>query len=196
MLVVAAALITGMGNASAHSGVEVKEPQYGFSFALPASWKQVPLNGTDVTSLLNAATHDDPSLTNGLSSEVESAASKGVKVFAIGPVSGLSVPNVNVIVGTNTGGLTGRSFAQSQAAEAKIEFTEIGATHIKESIVRYRAGTAAQLTYELGVEGSEVIGTQVYLEHNSHIEIVTVSTPTAADSQSNMRLIMDSWRWT
>jgi hypothetical protein len=41
----------------------VKEPKYGFTLTLPNHWKVVPLNGSDVKSLLNSATHDNPSLT-------------------------------------------------------------------------------------------------------------------------------------
>ena len=48
---VVAMLILWETGAGASSGAMVKEPQYGFSFHLPANWKQVPLDGSDVTAL-------------------------------------------------------------------------------------------------------------------------------------------------
>ena len=106
-VLLAAVLVLGETGASASSGTVLKEPQYGFSFQLPANWKQVPLDGSDVTALLNSASHDDPTLANALSSEVTSGAAKGMKVFAIGPLAGSTVPNVNVIVTSSAGAPTG-----------------------------------------------------------------------------------------
>ena len=50
-----AATTMGETSAGASSGPVIKQPQYGFSFTLPADWKQVPLDGSDVTALLNAS---------------------------------------------------------------------------------------------------------------------------------------------
>ncbi len=193
---VAILLALGDTSAGASSGVVIKEPQYGFSFNLPVNWKQVPLNGSDVTALLNASTHDDPALTSALNGQISGAASKGMKVFAIGPVKGSSVPNVNVIVSSSAGNPTGRAFAQAVVAEAKIEFTEIGASHLKTSIVSNRLGYAGHATYELKSKsiGTE-FGNQYYLQHNSYLEIVTVSTSNLASSQRDAQLIVSSWRW-
>ena len=149
MALVAVLLVLGDASAGASSGVVIKEPQYGFSLTLPVNWKQVPLNGNDVTALLNAETHDDPALTNALNSEVTSAAAEGMKVFAIGPVAGSTVPNLNVIVTSSAGVPTGSAFAPVAVAEAKIELTQVGASHLKTSIVEDRLGTSARATYEL-----------------------------------------------
>ncbi len=193
---VALLLILGATSADASSGVVVKEPQYGFSFTLPSNWKQVPLNGSDVTALLNAETHDDPTLANALDSEVTSGASKGMKVFAIGPVVGLTVPNVNVIVTSSAGAPTGRLFAQEAVAEAKIELTQVGASHLKTSIVTNRLGTSAQATYQLNLPNTgPQFGEQFYVQHKSYVEIVTVTTSNPTSTQSNARLIVNSWRW-
>jgi hypothetical protein len=193
---VAGTLAGGAASASAGSQVQIREPQYGFTFALPANWRQVPLDGSDITNLLNTATHDDPSLANGLSAEVTAGASKGMKVFAIGPVMGSSVPNVNVIVASSAGEPTGRQFAESSVTDAKIEFAEIGAQQIKASVVHTRLGVAAEVTYVLNIKNAaQQSGTQLYLQHNSHIDIVTATSPNAANSQSNMQLVIKSWRW-
>ncbi len=188
--------LLGETGAGAASGVTVSEHQYGFSFTLPANWKQVPLNGSDVTALLNAATHDDPALASSLDSEVTSAASKGMKVFAIGPVSGSSVPNVNVIVSSASGAPTGREFAQEAATEAKIELAQINASHVKTSTVTNRLGTAAKATYQLAFKGSvPQFGEQFYVQHKANIDIVTVTTSSSSATQSNAQRVVNSWRW-
>jgi hypothetical protein len=181
---------------AAAQGTVVKETQYGFSFRLPSSWKQVPLDGSDVTALLNVATHDDPSLTNALQGEVTSATTKGIKVFAVGPVTGAVAPNVNVIVTSGAGAPTGREFASAAIAEAKIGFSQIGVKHMRTSIVSDRLGHTAQITYQLTLQGVKEYGEQVYALHNSNIEIVTLTTSSAVASQSATRFVVNSWKWT
>ena len=188
-------VVGASGAAAASTGTVVQEPQYGFSFALPAGWQQVPLNGSDVTALLNIATHNDPSLTKALGSEVSSAPAKGMKVFAIGPATGSSAPNVNVIVASSAGAPTGKNFAPAAIAEAKIEFTQVGASHIKSSIANNRLGRAAQVTYELNLNGLHEFGDQFYTQHNSHVEIITVTTGSSASSAADGRIVVNSWRW-
>lgn len=157
-------LASGGGWAAASSGVVVQEPQYGFSLTLPADWKQVPLDGSDVTALLNAATHDDPALTNALNGQISAAASKGMKVFGVGPISGSTVPNVNVIVSSAAGAPTGRAFAPAAIVQAKIEFAELDASHVKAAVVDNRMGDVAEVTYELSAKnlGTE-FGEQYYV---------------------------------
>jgi hypothetical protein len=188
---VALLLSLGATEAGASSGVVIKEPQYGFSFTLPVNWKQVPLDGGDVTTLLNDASHNDPALTNVLNGEVSSAVSKGTKVFAIGPSGG----NVSVYVTSSAGTLPESVFAPAVAAAAKTEFTQAGASHIKTSTVNNPLGRSAQVTYELHLLGKHVFGDQFYVQHKSYVEIVTVTTSGLASTQSNARLIVDSWRW-
>ena len=188
-------LMLGASGAASATGTVVKEPQYGFSFTLPTGWQEVPLNGSDVTALLNIATHNDPSLTKALGSEVSSAPAKGMKVFAIGPATGSSAPNVNVIVASSAGTPTGRNFAPAAIAEAKIEFTQIGARHIESSIANNRLGRTAQVTYELNLDGVHEFGDQFYALHNSHVEIITVTTGSFANSQADARTVVNSWRW-
>jgi hypothetical protein len=182
-------------SAGAARAVVVKEPQYGFSFSLPASWKQVPLNGSDVSALLNQASHADPSLAHALTSEVAAGASKGMKVFAIGPVAGSSVPSVNVIVTSSAGAPTGSGFAQAAVAEAKIELTVVGATHITATVVNDHLGRAYQSAYELKLPSGNEFGYQYYALHKSHIDIVTITSSSSASSLSNARVIVGSWRW-
>jgi hypothetical protein len=195
-VLVAVLLLMGETVAGAASGVVISEHQYGFSFTMPPNWKQVPLNGSDVTALLNAATHDDPSLANALDSEVTSAASKGMKVFAIGPVLWSAVPNLNVIVSSAAGAPTGREFAQEAAAEAKIELTQVNASHVQTSIVTNRLGTTAKATYQLAVKGSSTeFGEQFYVQHKNYVDIVTLTTTSSTTTRSIAQRIVNSWRW-
>jgi hypothetical protein len=184
-------------SAGASSGTVVKEPHYGFSFRLPISWKQVPLDGGDVKSLLNAATHDDPALANSLDSEIVSQASKGMKVFAIGPVSGAGAPTVNVIVLSAAGSPSGRPFAQAAVAEAKIEYVQLSATSYQASVVTNQLGTTAMGSYDLSTSGTggHQFGIQYFVRHKSHIDVITVTTASKASTQSAAKTIVKSWRW-
>jgi hypothetical protein len=193
---VALLLVLGEMAAGAASGIVIREPQYGFSFNLPANWKQVPLDGSDVTALLNSAAHDEPTLANALDSQVTSAASKGMKVFAIGPLVGSTVPNVNVIVSSSAGAPSGRSFAQAAVAEAKIALTQVGAGHLKASIVKNPLGTSAQVTYELNLKTAGVeFGEQFYVRHAAQVVVVTVTTSQSTSTKSNAKLVANTWRW-
>lgn len=189
---VALLLSLGATSAAASSGVVVKEPQYGFSFTLPVSWKQVPLDRVNgVTTLLNDQSHNDYAFTHVPNGEFSSAVSKGTKVFAIGP----SGDNLSVLVVSSVGNLPESIFAPGVAAAAKSELTQASASHIKTSIVNNPLGRSAQVTYELNLLGGHEFGDQFYVQHNSNVEIVTVTTGSLAASQSNGRLIVNSWRW-
>jgi len=149
-----------------------------------------------VTALLNSAAHDDPTLANALDSQVTSAASKGMKVFAIGPFAGTTIPNVNVIVSSDAGAPTGRGFAQAAIAEAKIALTQVGASHIKASIVKNPLGTSAQVTYELDLKTAGVeFGEQFYVQHTANVVVVTVTTSRSTSTKSNAHLVANTWRW-
>jgi hypothetical protein len=182
--------------AGASSGVVIREPQYGFSFSLPAGWEQVPLDGTDVTALLNAATHDDPSLASALDSQITSEASKGMKVFVIGPVSGLVASNVNVIV-TAPGGFipSGSEFAREAVAEAKIEMAQIGATHVKAFAVKNHLGDVAESTYAISLKGTNEVGEQFFAHHGTDLLVVTVTTSSSATAKAIANDVVNSWRW-
>jgi hypothetical protein len=104
--------------------------------------------------------------------------------------------NVNVIVASSAGEPTGHAFAQSSVTEAKIEFAELGAQQVKASIVHTRLGVVAEVTYILNIKNSApLFGSQLYLLHTSHIDIVTATTAKAADSRSNLQLVIESWQW-
>lgn len=182
--------------AAASPGVVVREPQYGFTFSLPGGWKQVPLNGSDISALIKSATHNDPSLASALDSQITSEASKGMKVFAIGPVSGSVASNVNVIVTTPGGFIpSGAEFAREAVAEAKIEMSQIGATHVKGSAVKNELGNVAAVTYALTLQGTNEIGEQFFAHHGQSLYIVTVTTSSSSTTKAIANHVVSSWRW-
>jgi hypothetical protein len=178
------------------AGPQVKEPKYGFNFTLPTNWKTVPLNGGDIKSLLNSASHNDPSVASALSAQVKSAVEQGVKVFAIGPETGGSVPNVSIITGSASGSPSGSAFPSTAVTQAKISLTQIGATHIQAAVVKNHMGDTAEVVYQLPLKTGKVEGAQLYVRHKARVVVMTVTTTTQASSVSAARAIVNSWKWT
>ena len=174
----------------------MKEPKYGFSLRLPSKWTAIPLNGSDISSLLKSATHDDPSLSNALNSQVEAATKQGIKVFAVGPLLGSFVPNLSIADESSSGAPSGNAFPPAAAVQAKISLGEAGATQVKTSVVHNRLGAVAQVLYHLPLKTGTVSGLQLYVEHGTRITIVTVTTPSTAVGLSVSRTLVAQWRWT
>jgi hypothetical protein len=177
------------------AGPQVKEPKYGFTLNLPTKWKPVPLNGSDIKSLLKSATKNDPSLTSALSAQVKSAVEQGVKLFAIGPESNGSVPNVSILDGSATGSPKGSAFPPAAVAQAKISLTQVSATHIKAAVVKNNMGDTAEIVYQLPLKTGTVAGAQLYVEHGSRVVVMTVTTTNVADSTAAARTMVKSWKW-
>jgi hypothetical protein len=176
----------------------VDESQYGFSFSLPSKWKAIPLSGTDAAALLNAATSIDPALANVLDSQLIQAVKQGLKVYAVGPVSGTSFPNLNIGIESSSGSPTGQAFLSAMDAEVKIALTEAGVQDLKTSDVRLPMGNALQVTYGLPLKTTRSVidvGVQLYLEHGPNLYVVTFSSPSMSVDQAVSRVIENSWRW-
>ena len=86
-------------------------------------------------------------------------------------------------------------FRQAAVAEAKIEFAQIGASHLKTSTVNSHLGFVAEATYQLNLKSSTEFGAEFYLQHGANVEIVTITTSSHAATGSNAQFIMNSWRW-
>jgi hypothetical protein len=188
-------LFATSGSAYGASGPSVKEPKYGFSLKLPARWTTIPLNGSDISSLLKSATHDDPALSNALNSQVEAATKQGIKVFAVGPLIGSFVPNVSIAAESSSGAPSGSAFPPAAAVQAKISLGQAGATQIKTSVIHNHMGAVAQVLYHLPLKTGTVYGLQLYVEHGSHIAIVTVTTPSSPAGLSVSRTVAANWKW-
>jgi hypothetical protein len=181
--------------AGAATGPTVRVPQFGFSLTLPPSWTEIPLNGSDITSLLNSATHDDPTLANALSAEVKSATTHNIKVFAVGPVVGTSVPNVSIAVGSSAGAPSGKAFPPAAVVQAKISLSQAGARQIKTAVIHTGLGSTARVAYALPLKAATVYGVQYYAEHGSRVAILTVTSTLAATSLAAARTMAGNWHW-
>jgi hypothetical protein len=196
--IIAAALFTMAGFIPpAFAASSVTEKQYGFSFSLPSRWQQIPLDSRDIGTILKAATKDDPGLANVLDSQVEQAAKQGIKVFAVGPLTGAAFPNLNVAVESSSGSPTGSAFLTAAAAEVKIVLTESGAQHLSVHTVRFAVGEVLEATYQLRLKTSKqpLEGLQLYIEHGAYVYVVTASSLSAKEDQSVITEVTNSWRW-
>jgi hypothetical protein len=176
----------------------VNESQYGFSFSMPPNWTAVPLSSTDTGALLNVAKSIDPSLSNVLDSQLTQAAKQGIKVYAVGPVSGAFFPSLNIGIESSSGSPTGQAFLSAVDAEVKIELTAAGMQDLKTSDVQLPMGNALQVMYKLPLKTTHIVtdvGVQLYLEHGSHIYVVTVSSLSSSLDQSVAHVVENSWHW-
>jgi hypothetical protein len=195
---VGALLVGCAGSAAAATGPRVIEAKYGFSFSLPPNWRQVPLTGSDVDSILDQATKHVPGLRNALSAQIQQAEVQGLKVFALGPVEGDFFPNINVSVQSSSGEPTGKAFLAAADAQAKIALTQVGVDNLRTSDTRLPFGPALEASYILHVKDAAirtVVGVQLYVEHKAHIYVVTISGPTTSANQPVVRTLEASWRW-
>jgi len=176
----------------------VNEPQYGFSFSLPANWKEIPLTDTDTGALLSAAKSADPGLANVLDSQLIQAVKQGLKVYAVGPVSGNFIPNLNIGIESSFGAPTGQEFLSEMDAEVKILLAEAGVQDVKTSDTRLPMGNALRVTYKLPLKTTSTVidvGVQLYLEHGPHIYVITFSSRTMALDRSVAQVVENSWSW-
>jgi hypothetical protein len=182
---------------SAAAGSSVTEKQYGFSFSLPSHWQQIPLDSRDIGAILKQATKSVPTLANVLDSQVEQAAKQGIKVFAVGPISGDAFPNLNIAVESSAGSPTGSAFLSAAAPEVKIVLTESGARNLSVSPVKLRFGEALEATYILRAKSSlhPLEGLQLYIEHGAFVYVITFTSLSADGNQSTARDVANSWRW-
>jgi hypothetical protein len=126
---------------------------------------------------------------------VKSAVEQGVKVFAIGPETNGSVPNVSIIDGSASGAPKGSAFPPAAVTQAKLSLTQIGATHIKAAVVKNNMGDTAEVVYQLPLKSGSVEGAQLYVQHGSRVVVMTVTTTSLANSTAAARTIVKSWKW-
>jgi hypothetical protein len=176
----------------------VNESQYGFSFSLPSNWKAIPLTGTDAGALLNAAKSADPALANVLDTQLIQAVKQGLKVYAVGPVSGTSFPNLNIGIESSSGSPTGQAFLPAMDADVKIALTEVGVLDLKTSDTRLPLGDALMVTYRLHLNAPSSlneVGVQLYFEHGPQIYVITFTSPSMSLDQAVSHVVENSWRW-
>jgi hypothetical protein len=194
-------LVIGLstGSAAGAAGNEISDISDGFSFALPANWIQVPLNHGDLAGIISVAVKKNPNLKNLISGAAESAIKNHIKLFVVGPVVSGFMSNVNVYVSSSKNQLTGRAFLESTDAQMKITYAVVKMTKVRTSIKTSPMGQILESSYQLPrsmSKGTPVYQIQLVVEHQAHIEVVTISTTSAVRGQSILRSVISSWRWT
>jgi len=191
---VATATIVGASvasSASAASGQRVTDAKDGFSIVLPPGWAQVSLSGGDVGALIG---NSGLKLNSSLLSEVQSAASKGIKLFAVSSAveNGGFTPNMNVVVVHAT------ESPSLLSAEAKIGLTQAGARGVTTRRIKLTTGPAVLVTYSIpptGANAAAVYGTQVYVTHHGMTYILSFTDATRSGSKRSESMMMSTWRY-
>jgi hypothetical protein len=180
------------------SGLVVKDPKDGFTFALPSPWKQVPLSGGDISYFLKEASKGNANLEKTMTTQVEEAIKAGIRTFAVGPIAGNFLSNVSVIVETAKGAPSGNAFYTAAQAQLQVALVADGFTDLKLKVVHLPLGKALQATYNLTNKnlGVTTAGLQLYILHKSHVFIVTISTHSHSLDKSLLTKVGESWRWT
>jgi hypothetical protein len=177
----------------------VTASRYGFSFSLPAKWTDIPLSSKDLGALLGAVTQANPALKGALSQEAVDAAKEGIKAFAVGPVSGDFVPNLNVLVKVAAGLPTGSTFVNLISAEAQISLGSFGATQVHVGATNLPLGQAVRASYLLKLKfaGHPILdrGLQLYFEHFGRLYVVTFSSLSLTEDQSAAHVVEHNWHW-
>jgi hypothetical protein len=177
----------------------VKATQYGFSFSLPPKWTQIPLDSSDIGAIIGQATKSDPSLKNVLDQQAVQASKKGLKVFAVGPVSNGFFPNLNIGITSTTAVPTGSAFISLMSADVKITLAEAGATQVKVGSHHLSLGQVVQVSYQvrlsLGSKAVSVHGLQFYAEHGTHLYVITISGTSLAQDQGIANVLESTWHW-
>jgi hypothetical protein len=177
----------------------VSVAQFGFSFSLPPKWTQIPMDSSDISALISAATKGDPSLENVLDQQVLQASKKGLKVFAVGPISGGFFPSLNVAVASAASMPAGPNEYSLMASEVKIILTEAGATQMKVATAHSPLGEVVQASYKLQVKSAShtipVYEMQSYVVHGPRLYVVTFAATTAAGTATEAHVVEGSWHW-
>jgi len=187
-------LTAGTSGASSQT---IKEPKYGLTFTLPNRWERIPLTGSDVSGLLDLLTKSDPSMKGTLTTQVKQAAKEGIKIFAVGPITGQFASNMNVIVEPQVTGPSTPGYFDELGVEVKLNLTNAGMKEVKTSKVHWSQGDAVQATYTLHLAtlNASVKGIQDYVWHKGRIYVVTFSASTFATDKSVAKIVSNSWHW-
>jgi hypothetical protein len=179
---------SGASSASTPTGsTRVVIAKYGFSLSLPTGWQRVQLTKAGVSKMVQRMNKVDPALGRQLSTQSEQASFRRMKLYAIGPLQGSGLPNINVIVDSSQGVPSGAAFlSQGQPAMAS-ELQAAGFKHVTTSIVHLPLGSAIQAQYSL--PSSPLEETELFISHGSHIYIVNF-TPSSVAAQ-----IENTWHW-
>ncbi len=189
-----------LGTALPAAAASVSYPQYGLSFSLPKGWTSIPLKAKDIGALLTQAAKADPALKGALSQQVSAASKKGLKVFAVGPLTGGFFPNFSIAMVYDPSLPTGSSFTSLMKMEVELELTKAGASAVTASAGVTPLGRAVEVGYVLHLQASAgrqpgVDGYQLYVEHGPRLYILTFTASSAAMDHATAAVVERTWKW-
>ena len=192
------ALVAGAVVPAAAAGSKITDTNYGFPFSVPRHWQEIPLNGNDVTGLLDLLTKTDPRLKAGLGTKVAKAAKQGVKLLVVGPVLHYYNPTVNVIVVSPAGPPSRTTYFNELGISVKLELTSAGFKNVKTTNVTLPIGKEIEATYTLTTKPSpqKDQGVQLYIRHKTHFFIVSCTSSSTSDATSIAQQVGRNWHWT
>ena len=171
--------------ASSGGGTKVVLTKYGFSVTLPSGWKKVTLTKAGIDRMAKYIDKADPSL--GQLFTQNEATARHLQLYAIGPLGGSSLPNMNVLVQSPQGLPSGNSFVSQAQGVMKGELQQEGFKNVAVTVAHLPFGTAVEGQYSLPGTGATV--TQFYMSRKGHLYIVTVSPPSVVSQ------IVNTWHW-
>jgi hypothetical protein len=176
----------GVSSASTSTGTRVVVAKYGFAVTLPAGWQKVQLTKSGISKLVKRM-HKVAPVQGFLSSRAAQETVRRMQLYAIGPLQGGMVPNMNVLVQSPPGLPRGASFLSQVKQLMTGTLHNAGFTNVTTTVVHLPFGSAVQGQYT--APSSSVVLTQLYISHRSHFYIVTF-TPSSVATQ-----IENTWRW-
>jgi hypothetical protein len=197
-LMAAAAIVAGSGQLPA-AAATVKEPQYGFTFSLPAGWMQVPLNAGLVGQFLRDARKKVPAFAKTLDNEVAQATKAHLKFLAIGPVSGGFFPNINIGIEPSPSTASSPALLSLMKVEVKQLLAGLGVKQIQVSTPVLSFGAPVEATYAVRIHsgGLQLVhGLQLYLVHGGRLYVITFTAPTERADLESLHTVNTSWHWT
>lgn len=177
--------------AAAAGRQSVADHQNGFAFELPPGWHKVSLNKKNLGAALDAAKKLSPALRSALTTEVQSATTSGITLFAFSSaaINGF-LPNVNVGVYP-----TPATLSQLQATATE-QLTEIGGKNVTAQVTQFRHITAVEATYVLPLKDqSSVYGTQVYVSHGGKTYVITFTSASVRIEAMAASASMATWHF-
>ena len=178
----------GASSASTPTGsTRVVMAKYGFSLSLPTGWQQVQLTKAGVSKMVQRINKLDPTLAGQISTQSEQAAMRRMQLYAIGPLQGSTLSNINVIVDSSHGLPSGAAFLSQGKPAMASELQAQGFKHVTTSIVHLPLGSAIQA--QISLPSSATTATELFISHGSRLYIVTF-TPSSVATQ-----IENTWHW-
>jgi hypothetical protein len=173
-------------SASASSkGPTVVLTKYGFSVMLPSGWQKVTLTQAGIDKIAKYLKGANPTFYQQFVNN--EATARHLQLYAIGPLEGASLPNLNVIVQSPQGLPSGKSFLTQVQPVMKSELQQAGLKNVTISVVHPPFGSALQAVYTL--PSTSVTVTQLYMSHKGHLYIISMS-PSSVVPQ-----IESKWHW-